>query len=128
MLTEATIQKMNDLHLEAMAKAYEQQRSDSSLLTLSFDERLGLLIDRQYLAVQNRTLERRLAGARLKHPNACLENINWQSPRGLARNLIERLRQTDWIRYAHNVLITGPTGLGKTWLACALAQKACRDG
>jgi DNA replication protein DnaC len=94
---------------------------------MTFEERLGLLIDREMTERDNRKLTSRLRRARLKH-NAALEDIDYRHPRGLDKSLIRALAQCQWVRDKLNILITGPTGVGKTWLACALAQKACREG
>lgn len=127
MLTEPTTAKLNEMKFFGMADAYERQRRDTSFLELGFDERLAMLVEHEWLDRQNRAYDRRITAAGLKHSAACIEDIDWQTARGLQRPLIDRLANTDWIRYGQNVIITGATGLGKTWLACALAQKACRD-
>jgi DNA replication protein DnaC len=93
----------------------------------SFEDRLALLVERQWLWKENRALATRLKYARLRQP-ACLEDIDYRHHRGLQRSVIEHLAGGDWIQYSQNCLITGPTGVGKSYLACALAQKACRDG
>ncbi len=128
MLTEPTTTKLNDMKLHGMANAYERQRQDPSFLELSFDERLAMLIENEWHDRQNRAYDRRIHAAGLKHSTACIEDIDWQSKRGLDRAVIDRLADTDWIRYGQNAILTGSTGLGKTWLACALARKACMDG
>jgi DNA replication protein DnaC len=94
---------------------------------LSFEERLGLLVDREMTEREDRRLQTRLRQAKLKH-SACLEDIDYRHPRGLDKASITQLATCQWIREHLNCLITGPTGVGKTWLACALAHKACREG
>ena len=127
MLTDATVNQLRLLRLDGMAEAYDRQRSSPDLGTLSFDERFAMLVDSQWARQQNLALERRLKRARLRQ-NACLEDIDWEARRGLKRELVAQLSTSDWVRQARHCLITGPTGVGKSWLACALAQKACRDG
>jgi DNA replication protein DnaC len=94
---------------------------------LSFEERFALLVDEQFLWRENRALERRLRGAKLKQ-KATIEDINYQHPRGLDRKLLRSLIRSEWVRQKQNILLLGPTGIGKSWIGCALAQKACRDG
>jgi DNA replication protein DnaC len=127
MLWTHTIEKLYALRLHGMAQALEEQRQQSDISQLEFEERLGLLIERQWLWKENRALARRLHYAQLKI-GAALEDIDYRHPRGLKRAQIEQLRASDWIPKHHNCLITGPTGSGKTYLACALGHQACRDG
>jgi DNA replication protein DnaC len=110
-----------------MAKALEEQLQMTDLEGLTFEERLGLLVDRETTERQNRKLQTRLKKARLRL-NAALEDIDYRSPRGLDKSLILSLASCRWIKDHLNILITGPTGAGKSYLACALAQKACREG
>jgi DNA replication protein DnaC len=95
--------------------------------TLSFEERLGLLADREMTERQDRRLKTRLRQARLKH-HACVEDLDYRAPRGLDKALMLQLATCRWVREGLNLIINGPTGVGKTWIACALAQKACREG
>lgn len=127
MLTEQTVTKLRDMRMDGMADAYAAQRQDPSMPEMGFDERFAMLVERHWLHQQNQALERRLRYARLKH-QACIEDIDWGHPRGLKRAVVEQLCTSEWIRYGQHCLITGPTGAGKSWLACALGQKACRDG
>jgi DNA replication protein DnaC len=127
MLSTQTLDKLNALRLEGMAQALEEQRRQSDICHLDFEERLGLLVERQWLWKENRALATRLHYARLK-VSAALEDIDYRHPRGLERAQIDQLRCSDWIPKHHNCLITGPTGSGKTYLACALGHQACRDG
>jgi DNA replication protein DnaC len=127
MLIHPIIDKLKNLRLNAMALSLEEQMQMADIESLSFEERLGLLVDREATDRENRRLTTRLKKARLRH-NACIEDINFRHPRGLDRSLMIKLFTCDWIRDGNNLLITGPTGTGKTFLACALAQKACRDG
>jgi DNA replication protein DnaC len=127
MLKNPTLDKLQALRLEGMAQALEEQRRQPEMAQLDFEERLALLVERQWLWKENRALGARLQRARLKLP-ACLEDIDYRHPRGLKRAHIEQLRTSDWVSQHRNCLITGKTGCGKTYLACALAHQACREG
>jgi len=128
MLTQPTIEKLCAMRLRGMAEAFQQQQEDANIHGLSFEERLGLLIDRQWNWRQNRALERRLRNGRLQGP-ACVEDIDYRTSRGLDRQLVRSLAaESAWVRDHQHLFLIGPTGIGKTWLARALAQKACRDG
>ena len=127
MLTHPTLDQLHTLKLAGMAKALEEQLQMRDLEGLTFEERLGLLVDRETTERQNRKLQTRLKKARLRL-NAALEDIDYRSPRGLDKSLILSLASCRWIKDHLNILITGPTGAGKSYLACALAQKACREG
>ena len=110
-----------------MARTLEEQMQMSDIESLSFEERLGLLVDMEATDRENRRLKTRLIKARLRQ-NASIEDIDFRHPRGLDKSLMLKLFSCDWIKESNNLLITGPTGTGKTFLACALAQKACREG
>ena len=127
MLVNPTVEKLHAMRLRAMAEAFIEQLSDPEMAQLSFEERFSLLVDRQWTWRENRALDRRLKNARLKL-SAALEDINYRRPRGLDRSLIASLATGRWIQTHHNLLIIGPCGVGKTFLACAFAQKAARDG
>jgi DNA replication protein DnaC len=127
MLYEPTLTKMRDLRLDGMVEALEEQRKTADLAAYSFEDRLAMLVERQWLWKENRALATRLKYAQIRLP-ACLEDLDYHHHRGLARNVIDQLAAGDWLQHAQNCIITGPTGVGKTYLACALAQKACRDG
>jgi DNA replication protein DnaC len=127
MLIHPIIDKLRALRFNAMALALEEQIKMDDIESLSFEERLGLLVDREASDRENRRLKTRLKKARLRQ-NACIEDIDFRHPRGLNKSLITKLFSCDWIKDGNNLLIAGPTGTGKTFLACALAQKACRDG
>ena len=127
MLNHQTMEKLTTLRLEGMAQALEEQRRQPDLSQLEFEDRLALLVERQWLWRENRALAARLHRAQLKVA-ACLEDIDYRHPRGLKRAQIEQLRASQWVSQHRNCLITGPTGCGKTYLACALAHQACRDG
>jgi len=127
MLNEQTMEKLHAMKLHGMADGYDEQRQQPSVAELSFDERLGLLVDRQWRWREERALTTRLRNAKFKIP-ACIEDLNYRKSRGLKRGVIDQLSSSEWVRFHQNVIITGETGTGKTFLGCALGQKACRDG
>jgi len=128
MLNLPTLEKLHALRLVGMAEAFRAQAEQPDLTQLSFEERFALLVDQQWTWKQNRALARRLAHARLRH-RASVEDIDFRSPRGLDRALVRALAQdSSWVRQHQNLFLIGPTGIGKSFLACALAEKACRDG
>jgi DNA replication protein DnaC len=127
MLTQQTLQTLRDLHLRGMAEAYETQLRDPQVQALSFDERLGLLADQEWSRRQSRRLARRLQEAKLPLA-ATIEDIDYTTPRGLDRALIRTLAEGRWLHEHLSVLITGPAGVGKTYLASALGNAACRQG
>ena len=127
MLLEPTINKMQALKLNGMVEALEEQRRTTDKGSWSFEDRLAMLVERQWLWKENRTMKTRLKFAKLRQ-TACVEDINYRHHRGLQRSVIDHLAASDWVQCGQNCIITGPTGLGKSYLACALAQKACRDG
>ena len=127
MLHHPTLEKLQTLRLSGMLKALTEQIHMADIDTLGFEERLGLLADREITEREDRRLKTRLRQARLKH-NACIEDIDYRAPRGLDKALLLQLSACRWITEGLNLIINGPTGVGKTWIACALAQKACREG
>lgn len=127
MLTEPTLDSLNRLKLHGMAAALSEQLTQSTAQGLSFEERLALLVDREITYRDNRRLSRLLQLAQLKQ-QACVEDLDLRSRRGLDRAQLASLASCDWLRSAHNLIVHGPTGSGKTFLACALAHQACRHG
>ena len=127
MLTEQTISKLYAMKLNGMAESLTEQLQHPHAHDLSFEERFALLVDQQWTWTENRRMKRLLHNARLKI-NACIEDIDFRTPRGLDKSVILHLANGNWISNTHNIIITGPTGVGKTYLACALANRACRMG
>lgn len=127
MLSHPTLDKLHELKLTGMVQALSDQMQMPTITDLSFEERLGLLVDREMTERDNRRLKSRLQRAKLRQ-SACIEDLDYRHPRGLDKSLVARLAQCQWLREHLNLLITGPTGIGKTWIACALAQQACRQG
>jgi len=128
MMLEMTLGKLNQLKLSGMAEALTEQTQSAIYTGLSFEERLGMLVDREMTLRDNRRLTNLLRGARLRYSSACPEEIDFRTPRGLAKDVILSLVQNGWVKGKQNVIITGPTGSGKTFIACALANSACRCG
>lgn len=128
MLNQQTLNKLFVMRLNGMADAFRQQLEQTGLGELSFEERFGMLVDRQWSWKEDRALSRRLRASRLKS-TASVEDIDYQVPRGLDRSLVRSLTaESEWVKKHQNVILTGATGVGKSWLATALAHKACRDG
>jgi DNA replication protein DnaC len=127
MLIHPTMDKIEQLRLSGMAKAFAEQIQNNDIGSLSFEERLGLLIDRELTERENRKLSTRLRTARLRL-TASVEDIDFRQNRGLDKSLVMSLATNHWVNDRQNLLITGPTGVGKSYLACALSHKACRDG
>ncbi len=127
MLNEQTFDQLYAMKLLGMAEGFKEQLAKPSFQDLSFDERFGMLVERQWSWKENKRLNRLLKDAKLKL-HASVEDIDYRSPRGLEKSVILHLASCNWIRNHQNLLISGPTGVGKTFLACAFAQKACREG
>lgn len=128
MLQEPMLEKLQAMRLQGMADALKTQEQDPAARELSFLERLALLVDQQWNWRQNQALERRLHVAKLRG-NACVEDIDYRSSRGLDKSVIRTLaKESAWVRNHEHIFVLGPTGVGKSFVACALAQKACRDG
>lgn len=122
-----TLEQLHSLRLTGMAEALTRQRQQPEVQALEFEQRLGLLVDHECLHRDNRRLSRLLKAAKLR-TSACVEDIDYRHPRGIERAYLATLTQGLWIEQHHNLCITGPTGTGKTWLACALGNQACRQG
>src|SRR5215471_18280775 len=120
MLNQPTMEKLLELRLYGMANAFRAQLESIATQQLSFDERFALLVDQQCLWKQNRALIRRLQAAKLKE-RATIEDVDYQHPRGLDRKLLRTLASSEWVRQKLNLVLTGPTGIGKTWIAFAMA-------
>ncbi|WP_131111338.1 IS21-like element helper ATPase IstB [Sulfuricystis thermophila] len=128
MLTHHSLTQLKTLRLDGMARALEEQLAQPGAAALSFEERIALIIDREMSFRDSKRLTRLLKQAKLKVGSACLEDVDYRPGRGLEKKLLASLGGGDWIRHHQNCLITGSTGSGKTWLACALGNAACRQG
>jgi DNA replication protein DnaC len=127
MLTNPTLNALVELNLMGMHRALLEQLNNSDHQALSFDERFGLLLDREAQDRRNRRLERNLRAAKLR-ATACIEDLDFRKQRGLDRGLVLALADAHWVAAHETVIVTGPTGVGKTYVACALAQAAIRHG
>ena len=128
MLNTPTLDQLHALKLAAMAAAWTEQAKQPDLTALAFDERLGLLVEAEWHARENKRFTRALAEARLKIPQACIEATDYPAKRELDKSLVRQLATCRWIEEHQNVLVIGATGTGKSFLACALAHQACRKG
>ena len=128
MLTQPTLEQLSELRLHALARAWQAQQEDPASGDLGFDERLALLVEAEWLERQNKRLQRLLREAKLRIAGACVEDIDYAKERKLDKSVVRQLSTGRWIEAHHNVVITGATGVGKTYVACALGQQACRQG
>ena len=128
MLNEPTLEKLRDLRLGTMADTWLEQQGSADLQALAFDERLAMLVDAEWLDRQNKKLARNLREAKLRLGQAAVEDIDYPTKRKLEKTVIRQLATCHWVEAHQNVIITGATGVGKTYIACALAQQACRKG
>ena len=127
MLQHPTLDQLKHLKLHGMARAFAELRDNPQAGELAHPEWLALLLDREQAERDARRLTYRLRNARLRHPEASPEDIDYRAPRHLDKALFQQLARGQWIARKQNLIITGPCGVGKSWLACALGQKACRD-
>lgn len=128
MLIEQTVHTLNAMRLPGMAAAFAEQQTNAASMSLSFDERFAMLVDREHAWRENRRVSRLLREAKLKSSQACMEDVRYGDGRKLDKALIAQLAGCQWIRGHQNLILTGATGCGKTWLACALGNAACRQG
>ena len=128
MMMNTTLEQLRTLKLAGMAAGLQEQLTQAGMTGISFEERLALLVDREVHWRNDKKLARLLKNAHLKYSQACIEDVDSRAGRGLERKAVMSLALGDWVDSGHSVLITGPTGAGKSWLACALAQYACRRG
>lgn len=127
MLIEQTLEKLYTMKWGGMAQGLKDQMGDPNMSELSFEDRLGFLVDQQWMWRENRSLHARIQKAGFKC-QACMEDIDYRTHRGLNKAALASLTQANWIQQCQSTIITGPTGVGKTYLACAIGQRACRNG
>lgn len=128
MMMNTTLNQLRELRLMGMLTALDEQLTQAGMSAVSFEERMALIVERELHWRHDKRRARLLKEAKLKYPQAAIEDIDTRAGRGLDRKAVMSLALGDWIDSGHSVLITGPTGAGKSWLACALAQHACRRG
>lgn len=128
MLMEPTLEKLRAMRLEGMAQSWMEQQKETNVAQLGFDERLALLVDAEWMSRENKRIKRALKEAKLKLGEASLENVDYAARRELDKATMRQLASCKWVHERQAILITGATGTGKTYLACALAQQACRKG
>lgn len=128
MLNHPTLDQLKTLKLDGMAEAFTELQTQDGAATLGHAEWLGLLIDREAASRETKRFESRLRSAKLRHGGASPEDVDYKARRGLDKALFQQLLTNRWIKDKRNLMITGPCGVGKTWLACAMAQAACREG
>lgn len=128
MLLHPIINQLKEMKLDGMAEALAEQLQDASLTALSFEERLGLILERESVCRNNRLMQSRLRQAKLHFPQACLEDVDYSEARKFNKQQIAELATGNWLHQHQNVILTGATGTGKSWLACAIAHKACLLG
>ncbi len=123
-----TLEKLNEMKLTGMAKSYEKRHQQPDHQDLSFDDFFGFVVEDEYIYRMNNRQTRLLQQAKLKYPNACLESIDYRQARGLVKTKVINLQNSEWLNQHQNILLTGPTGVGKSYLACAFGSWACRQG
>jgi len=128
MLEQPTFERLISMRLRGLAEAWQSQQEDPQMGQLSFDERLGLLVDAEWTHRERKKVERNLKAAKLRLGEACIEDIDYPRNRGLAKKTVLELATCKWVELHQNIVITGMTGVGKTYVGCALAQQACRRG
>ena len=128
MLTQPTVDKLKSMRLDTLASAWAEQQKDPQFAGLGFDERFGMLVDAEWLGRENKRVDRSLKEAKLKLGAACIEDVDYAARRELDKAVIKQLATCRWVHEHLNVVVTGATGTGKTYIACALAQQACRKG
>jgi DNA replication protein DnaC len=128
MLTHPSLEQLRALKLDGMVRAFIELESQDRAKELSHAEWLGLLLDREIASRNTKKFQSRLRVARLRHSQAAIEDVDYRTPRRLDKSLFQQLATCQWLAEHRNLLVTGPCGVGKSWLSCALAQKACRDG
>jgi DNA replication protein DnaC len=127
-MIEAVMEQLIAMKLTGLAEGIREQMNTPAYHDISFEERIGLLVDKERLHRENRQIKLLLAHARLRHGNACIEDIDFRTRRGITKEILLKLSQNEWIRGHQNIIIVGPTGSGKTYLACALGMSAIRQG